>query len=37
MMLGISAIFLFLLGAVGLAFHSTLPAPGNIPPRIFVV
>ena len=36
MMLGISAIFLFLLGAAGLAFHSTLPATGHIRPGFFV-
>ena len=36
MMLGISAIFLFLLGAGGLAFHSTLPATGHIRPGFFV-
>ena len=36
MMLGISAIFLFLLGAAGLVFHSTLPATGHIRPGFFV-
>lgn len=36
MMLGISAIFLFLLGAAGLAFHATLPATGHIRPGFFV-
>ena len=36
MMLRISAIFLFLLGAAGLAFHSTLPATGHIRPVFFV-
>ena len=35
MMLGISAIFLFLLGAAGLAFHSTLPTTGHIRPGFF--